>query len=665
MRKYISLLLSMALLISMPTIYSAGTVDGTTQNAVKTSSTYSIAKQTLEQSTRVNILFDGQVDYELLKKYQTDIIHTYQSIPAVTVEIDPNVIDKLLQEPQIKDLQKDQLAQVQSQSIGWAHDRMNLGKRVPIDTTGKGIKIAVVDTGIDYEHPDLKIAGGKCVLDSLFLDNPCLNSYKDDNGHGTHVAGIIAAQNNDYGVLGTAPDALIYGVKALDSQGYGTTSSILAGLDWAIQNKMDIINLSLTTPDNDPLMEQLIKKAYNQGILVVAAAGNEDHITGREENVLYPAKYSEVIGVSALGKTNNLIPTSSVGKEIELTAPGGSILSTVPVAFDTYGTKDGYGMMSGTSMAAPHVSAMAALYMEKFPMLNHVQIRELLRTNSLDLGSKGRDTKFGYGVIQADVTAEVTTSVTVGAKSNGTVNIEITKLPKDSSSYNLYRFDKKIISNGTDVKIEDFGGKGFVQYKLVPLINGKEVQSQSKHFSVQLASPALKDMNNQYWFSRNVMYLHREKVMSGYATGYMKPFQTITRVEAVVMLVNSLGFEPNPSVKVFKDVKPTSFGAGHVGVAVKKGILNGFADGTFRGGQQVTRAEMSIMLSKAFNLPKSTTPNPYKDVNKSIAGYDEIRNVSSSKIAQGYADGTFKPQDKMTRATYAVFLSKAKNEKLK
>ena len=627
---------------------------------------YSIAKEALQNSTRVNVLFKDTIDYSLLKKYHADIIYDYHSIEAVTIEIDPNQMDQLSKEPQIKSIEKDQLVQLQSQTTSWGYSQLNLENSVPSTLTGKNIRIAIIDTGVDTSHPDLKIAGGKCVLEQVLNGGWCSKSYEDDNGHGTHVAGIIGAQNNDIGVVGVAPEASIYAIKALDQEGYGTTSSILAGIDWAIQNNMDIINMSLNSEYYEPAMESIIKKAYNKGILIVAAAGNEEHVTGKEENVLYPAKFSQAIAVSALGRSMDLIHTSSVGKEMELTAPGGSIYSTVPLAYDIDGKRDGYMSMSGTSMATPFVSAVAALYMEKFPDLTNVQIRKLLQSNAKDLGVKGRDAKFGYGLVQMDTSPEVVTNFTARANEKGIVKIEINKLPDNATGYNLYRFNNKIISNGKSTSLEDYASKGSLEYKLIPVVDGNEMILQTKIVKIDVASPNIKDMNNSYWFSRNLMYLYQENILSGYDTGEVKPLQNINRLEAVVLLVRALGLDLDDQKSYFKDVPAKKFGANYVAAAVNNGILSGFADGTFRPSQTVTRVEMSIMISKAFQLQQGTlNVTSFKDVNKKIAGYDAIQKVVSNGIAQGYDEKTFKPYEKMNRATYAVFLSRAYNSSLK
>lgn len=661
MKRKMSLLLIL-LFIILPHSYQAETASVVSEGDIEHSD--SIVVQALQEETRVNVLFYDEVDDELLEEYEAEVIHEYDAIHAVTITLPPKFLSALEQEEKVKSVEEDQLVQLEGQTANWGYSSLNIANRFPTTLSGKGVKIAIIDSGIDKNHPDLKVAGGACVLDLVTSDTECSGTYDDDNGHGTHIAGIIGAQDNDIGVIGVAPGASLYAVKALDDEGFGTTSSILAGLDWSIKHGMDIVNLSLTTSKNDPALREMINKVYNAGLLIIAAAGNEDHETGREDNVLYPAKYDQVIAVSALGKDNRLIEASSIGKEIELTAPGGNIFSTVPIEFDTYGAKDGYSSMSGTSMASPFVVGMAALYMEKYPALTHEEIRELLQTNALDLGEAGRDTYFGYGLIQIDQSTFSSATVATSTKDDGTITISVEDLPEGATSFNLYRFNKKIITNETSSTVEDYASQGLVQYRLIPVLDGAELTKHATDFTVELSRPQIKDMHNSYWFSRNMMYLHRENIMNGYNNGEMGPFRQITRAEAVVLLVNAIGLEPNSTYNTFKDVPNSSFAAGHVGTALQNGIINGFADGTFRGNQAVTRAEMSIMIANAFQLPASSEKISFSDVSTKVTGYDAIQRVAASKIAQGYTDGSFKPYEKMNRATYAVFISRALNDKL-
>lgn len=618
---------------------------------------------------KVNILFDNKVEYELLRTYGVNVIHEYESIQAVMAEMNADIISSFAAEQGIKSVQLDQPVQTQAQMKNWGHDSLNIGNKIPSSLTGKGVNIAIIDSGVDVMHPDLVVAGGECFLELASYPDACTNGYDDDNGHGTHVAGTIAALDNDFGVVGIAPGSNIYALKALDKTGFGTTSSVVAAVDWAIQNKMDIVNLSLATSTDDPVLKAIIQKAYSLNIMIVAAAGNDEHVTGEEENVGYPAKYEEVIAVSALNKDHTLASTSSVGMEVEFAAPGIAIISTLPTRMEKYKDKYGYTSMSGTSMAAPFVAAMAAIYMEKYPDLSKADIRRLLQQNALDLGATGKDAKYGYGLIQPDMsvidppkTVLKQTTITTSVEDSATIRIGMDQLPIGATSYNLYRFNTKIIANGTSLSIEDYGMKGRVEYLFVPLMNGEEMNEEAISFLIDIVNPELTDMNNQYWFSRNMLYLYKEGIMNGYMTGELRPHQQITRGEAIILLVNALGLPLNNST-TFVDVATASAAAGHIGAAAQHGIVNGFTDGTFRPNQAVTRAEMSILIANAYQLSDVDVAGvSFKDLPAKLSGYDHMRRIVANGIAQGYADQTFRPHEYMSRSTFAVFLSRAENE---
>lgn len=221
--------------------------------------------------------------------------------------------------------------------------------------TGSGVKVAVIDTGIDYTHPDLNVS----VNNGTNIINPN-KTFMDDNGHGTHVAGTIAAVNNNVGVVGVAPEATIYGVKVLDRKGGGWISDIAAGIQWSIDKNVDVINMSLGTTADLSVLRDAVEKADIAGIVVVAAAGN-DGDEGNEK--LYPGAYESVICVSAVSADNYDNPStyslayfSSWGTQVDVTAPGVYVRSTVP--------DGGYRYYQGTSMASPHVAGVAALVIE-------------------------------------------------------------------------------------------------------------------------------------------------------------------------------------------------------------------------------------------------------------------------------------------------------------
>ncbi|MGN1385914.1 MAG: S8 family peptidase [Bacillus sp. (in: firmicutes)] len=610
-----------------------------------------------EQKTRVNIIFNQSIDYELLRTYEATINYEYESIQAVTAEMNADYISAFAKEEQVKSIQYDQTVSIQSQVENWGISSLNV-KKIKGSLTGKGVNIAVIDSGVNRSHPDLKISGGACFLALSSDTNACANDYEDDNGHGTHVAGIIAALDNDIGVVGVAPEANLFVLKVLDEKGEGSTSSIAAAIDWAVQHEMDLINLSLVAPEDDLILREIIRKAYNSNILIVAASGNKDFFIGTEYNVGYPARYDEVIAVSAVDSNLGILEISLVGPAVELAAPGNAIISTYPLSL---GKKTGYYSMSGTSMAAPFVSAVAALYMEKYPDLSKAEIRSLLQENAIDLGEPGRDSIYGYGLVQMEETNSVISVSANGAK----VNIQIEEIPLQAEKYNLYRYDTKIVSNGTSLSIDDYGVKGKIKYRLVPIVNDIEITEAEEVFTVSLTEPSIKDIDNKAWFSRNMLYLYHEGIMKGYLTGELKPQQLITREEAVMLLVNAIDL-PIQSTSSFKDVNSSGVAAGHIAAAYKHNIITGFPDGTFRPKQAVTRAEMSILIANAYQLSENEDRSvSFSDLTTKMAGYEQIQKVVQNGIAQGFLDQTFRPYDYMNRATFAVFLSRAENELLK
>lgn len=261
---------------------------------------------------------------------------------------------------------------------------------------GTGVKIAVIDTGIDLAHPDLSnnIAGGYNVITAG------TTSPQDDNGHGTHVAGIISASDNTLGVIGVAPQASLYAVKVLDRNGSGYYSDIVTGLQWAVTNHMQIVNMSLGGSVDDPALHAAIISASNAGIVVVAAAGNSGPTP---DSVSYPGAYPEVIAVSAVDVTKAVASFSSRGPQVEIAAPGVAVLSTYwsAAAGSTYGT------LSGTSMATPYVAGIAALVINSGIRdtngngLVGDEVRTKLDNTAADLGSTGRDNFYGFGLVDA------------------------------------------------------------------------------------------------------------------------------------------------------------------------------------------------------------------------------------------------------------------------
>lgn len=210
-------------------------------------------------------------------------------------------------------------------------------------TRGKGVKVVVIDTGIDMTHPELSgiIKGGWNAISTAA-------TFNDDNGHGSHVAGTIAAKDDSKGVVGVAPDVDLYGVKVLDENGSGTFDDVIAGMLWAVENKMEVANMSLGANSGNQALADAVEAMRKAGVILIAAAGNSGRSVG------YPAAYPGAIAVAASNSADGLASFSSRGPTVAIIAPGVNVKST-------YMGGD-YDTLSGTSMAAPHAAGLAALY---------------------------------------------------------------------------------------------------------------------------------------------------------------------------------------------------------------------------------------------------------------------------------------------------------------
>ncbi|MFF2887751.1 S8 family peptidase [Paenibacillus sp. NPDC057967] len=246
----------------------------------------------------------------------------------------------------------------------------------------EGVIIAVLDTGVQSSHPDLQ---GKLLSGTNIVDKN--KAPDDDVGHGTHVAGIIGASvNNGEGVAGISWYNKIMPVKVLDSSGAGSTYSVAQGIIWAVDNGAKVINMSLGNYAQADFLHDAIKYAYERDVVLIAASGNDN-----TERPGYPAAYPEVFAVAATNNNKEKASFSNYGDYIDVAAPGDSIASTYP------GSQ--YAALSGTSMASPHVAALAGLIRSANPSLSNQEVMEIMRTSARDLGTSGKDIYFGYGEI--------------------------------------------------------------------------------------------------------------------------------------------------------------------------------------------------------------------------------------------------------------------------
>ncbi|NGP46488.1 S8 family peptidase [Bacillaceae bacterium SIJ1] len=263
--------------------------------------------------------------------------------------------------------------------------------------TGKQVVIAVFDTGCMSNHPDLRgaVIGGR-----NFTSEGRPDQWYDAHGHGTHVAGIIGARRNERGVVGVAPDVQLLIIKVLNRDGHGTYEQLLAGMDYALKwrgprgERVRVFNLSLAGAEDDASLQEAVKRAVSENVLVVCAAGNAGDGSLRTDEVGYPGVYPDVVQVGAVDQNRQLAQFSNTNDEIDMLAPGVEVLSTY--------TEGGHARLSGTSMSAPHVSGAAALLIQKYELglqrsIVEAEVFALLIKHAESLGLDPRAE--GYGVL--------------------------------------------------------------------------------------------------------------------------------------------------------------------------------------------------------------------------------------------------------------------------
>lgn len=326
-------------------------------------------------------------------------------VPVVSARLPEPAIASLSGRPGVAYVEDDvkmSIVQASEQTIPWGVNRID-ADNVWAANTGAGVKVAILDTGIDHDHPDLQanVKGGiyyaGWIIDEILGYDGSTNPayWNDGHGHGTHCAGIVAAANNAIGVVGVAPDAFLYGVKVLGDDGSGYTSDIIQGIEWCANNGIEVASMSFGGPSSTASLQSACQAAFNAGVFLVAAAGND-----YGGPVIFPAAYNSVTAVSAVGQDTDgsiyLASFSNVGPEIALAAPGVSINSTF---------KDGaYKVWNGTSMACPHVAGAAALVWASGAS-GPLAVQTQLWSTAEDLGATGKDIYFGYGLVDAQAAA--------------------------------------------------------------------------------------------------------------------------------------------------------------------------------------------------------------------------------------------------------------------
>jgi type VII secretion-associated serine protease mycosin len=279
---------------------------------------------------------------------------------------------------------------------------MGLDKAWNLGLGDPRVIIGVVDTGADLNHPDLS----KQFVPGYNVITKGAEPPMDDNGHGTHVSGIAAAEaDNGVGIAGVAPHCKVMPVKALDRKGDGYTYDIADGIYWAVDHGARVINLSLGGRGASQALRDAVEYAVSKKVVLVAAMGNGDENGVGQNWPTFPASYPGVISVGAVDKQRNVTEFSNWGSWISVAAPGHAILSTLPT-YPCYQTTSGgyqqnYDRMDGTSMASPMVAGVCALIVSRYPAMTPAQVKAKLESTARHLGDAGFNERYGYGLVDA------------------------------------------------------------------------------------------------------------------------------------------------------------------------------------------------------------------------------------------------------------------------
>ena len=379
------------------------------------------------------VFLGGREEFDVLVRYKDEQNNRLSVVRKNVKKVD---IGLLLTDPMVLFLEVDQDVRLLSDVVPWNVVRVGASSSWNV-TTGSGVKVAVLDSGV-ASHQDLVVAGGWNVLTNT-------SDYTDVYGHGTLVAGVLSAVVNDVGVVGVSPGVDLYAVKVFDGSS-GKLFDVLKGIAWARDQDVDIMVMSFALEGYSQILKDELSSAYGDGLLLVAASGNDGG------SVRYPAAYDSVISVGATDEDDVRASFSSFGIGLELVAPGFGITST---------GLEGYGVVQGTSFAAPHVAGVAALVWSYNRSLMNVQVRGKLRNDAVDLGLTGKDDEYGYGLVQLNL---YSTNYTL---QNNSYYYEI---------YNITKYGKKnevvtYWSNGTGTINDIIFEPGYyrvVQYLLLP-----------------------------------------------------------------------------------------------------------------------------------------------------------------------------------------------------
>ena len=364
-----------------------------TGTAVATTGLMGMASASNGNTVEVNVGYSAESGRRAALNKATNVTREF-AFDALTIEVNQNAIQGLQKRGDVRYVEKNGTmhalapkggsgggSTTAAQQLPWGVDRVDAEVAHANGETGAGADIAILDTGIDSDHPDLvaNLGAGKAFVKAK---GKYAENWDDDNDHGTHCAGIAGAANNSEGVVGVSTEATLHAVKVLDKRGSGSFSDIAAGVEYVADQGWDVGSMSLGASSGSQTLQDACQYAVDNGVFLVAAAGNSGPCT---DCVGYPAAYDTVMAVGSTTSSDSLSDFSSTGPEVEIAAPGSNIYSSVPGgSYDTF---------SGTSMACPHVAGAAGQLAANGS--SHSQIRSQLTSTAEDIGLASNESGSG------------------------------------------------------------------------------------------------------------------------------------------------------------------------------------------------------------------------------------------------------------------------------
>ncbi|RYG72922.1 hypothetical protein EU245_08235 [Lentibacillus lipolyticus] len=554
----------------------------------------------------------------------------------------------------------------------WYLDQIQMADAWDLEKGSSDVTIAVLDTGVDAQHPELT---GRVLSGYDFVNDD--GDTTDDNGHGTSVASVIAANADNQGMTGIDLKANILPVKVASEAGEGSVYDIMEGIQYAIEHDADVINMSFVSYRSSKLEQQAVNEAYEAGIVQVAAAGNKG-IADKG----YPAAYPPVIGVSATNKEGGRAYFSNYGDAVDITAPGEKIYSVYE--------NDQYALYDGTSFAAPIVSGVAGLLRASHPEWTNDQVKKVLEASAVSPAKTEWNEHFGYGQVNAfqALTTDLTdwdddapdTKAQAKELKPGQIIKETVHHSMDTDWYRVEVDTMRKLtveltnpSNTLDVTAEilaadgpmatmDKQGTGGNEHRTLIVdagtyyinVNEKHDRWSDVPYEVSI-STGFPDVER---YTEEINDLAQKGIISGYPDGTFRPGQKVTRLQAIQMILSEMDVDvaqtdaPNPG---FTDVTTATYGYSAIAKAAELGLIDGKEDGSFDPSGNLTRGQMAAILVSAYNLTGSYDGR-FSDVPNHHWAHDQVDILAANGMTTGYPDQTYRPSQPISREHFSVFL---------